>query len=392
MSVMIGIKDAINLVTNSTIRLKSIDLELIDALNHYLSEDICSDMDMPPFSQSAMDGYAICGNGDRFVVLGEIKAGDTDIFTLADGQAYRIFTGAMIPLGSTAIAKQEIVERSSDEIQLQEKVKQGTSIRLKGEEILSGQIVLKAGVKINPAAIGLLSGLGVSKVKVTKQPIITLVVTGDELMQLGEELKLGKIYESNSYMLKSALLNSGFDSNIVLVKDNYLETKNRIQSAIETSDLVIITGGISVGDYDFVGKVLNEIGVKELFYKVNQKPGKPIFYGEKNNVKIFALPGNPAAALTCFYVYVLLAIKLMMGSPSSGLIKRKVRIAHDHVKKGNRAHLLKAQLHNNEVVVHKGQSSAMLSSFVDANCLVYISSEVTDVKSGEEVEVFMLPI
>jgi molybdopterin molybdotransferase len=104
------------------------------------------------------------------------------------------------------------------------------------------------------------------------------------------------------------------------------------------------------------------------------------------------LPGNPAAALTCFYVYVLLAIKLMMGSPSSGLIKRKVRIAHDHVKKGNRAHLLKAQLHNNEVVVHKGQSSAMLSSFVDANCLVYISSEVTDVKSGEEVEVFMLPI
>ena len=389
---MIGIKDAINLVASSTIKLDSIDSELIDALNYNLSEDIYSNMDMPPFSQSAMDGYAICGDGDGFDVLGEIKAGDTDQYNLTDGQAYRIFTGAMIPEGTTAIAKQEIVERSIDKIQVQEKIKQGTSIRLKGEEIRSGQIVLKAGTKINPAAIGLLSGLGVSKVKVIKQPITTLVVTGDELIQLGEELKLGKIYESNSYMLKSALLNSGFDSNIVLVKDNYLETKNRIESAIETSDLVIITGGISVGDYDFVGKALNEIGVKELFYKVNQKPGKPLFYGEKNNVKIFALPGNPAAALTCFYVYVLLAIKLMMGCPGPGLTKRKARITHDYIKKGDRSHLLKAQLNNDEVIVHKGQSSAMLSSFVDTNCLVYISGEVTEVKTGEELEVYMLPI
>jgi molybdopterin molybdotransferase len=152
-----------------------------------------------------------------------------------------------------------------------------------------------------------------------------------------------------------------------------------------------MTGGISVGDYDFVGKALNDLNVNQVFYKVNQKPGKPLYYGEKGNVKIFALPGNPAAALTCFYVYVLTAIKNMMGENYSGLEKRNVTISHDHIKKGNRAHLLKAQVVSNKVTVHKGQSSAMLSSYVDANCLLYVDSETNLIESGDEVEVLMLP-
>ena len=389
---MIEIDEAINLVAQSSIRLKNVELLLIDALNHYLSEDIYSNMDMPPFSQSAMDGYAICGEMNSFDVVGEVQAGDIDLKSLSEGQAYRIFTGAMIPKWTTAIAKQEIVERSGSKIELTEKIKLGTSIRLKGEEIQSGQILLKSGIQINPAAIGLMSGLGIAKVKVIKRPKITLVVTGDELTQLEEELILGRIYESNSYMLKAALLNSGFDVKISLVKDNYLETKKTIELAIQTNDLVIVTGGISVGDYDFVGKALNEIGVKEIFYKVNQKPGKPLYYGEKNNVKIFALPGNPAAALTCFYVYVLSAIKLMMGDSNPTLEKRKAIIAHDYSKKGDRAHFLKAQFNNHQVVVHSGQSSAMLSSFVDANCLLYLGGNVREVKLGEEVEILMLPL
>lgn len=388
---MIGVKDAIKKVITSSIRLKTVKVELIDALNHCLAEDVYSKMDMPPFSQSAMDGYAICGKGTTFKLVGEVKAGDTEIFTLEEGQAFRIFTGAMIPNGTTAIAKQEIVDQDNGVISLQEDVKNGTSIRVKGEEILTGKIVMTIGTQITPAAIGLLSGLGVSKVNIIKRPVITLVVTGNELTQLGEELLLGKIYESNSYTLKSALLDAGFESKVVLVKDDYLETKQTIESAIDTSDLVIMTGGISVGDYDFVGKALNEIGVDQQFYKVKQKPGKPLFYGVKGNVKIFALPGNPAAALTCFYVYVLSAIKVMMGNANPTLESRKVKISHDYNKKGDRVHLLKAQVNDNEVTVHTGQSSAMLSSFVDANCLLYLGSEVSEVKSGTEVEVFMLP-
>jgi len=388
---MISVKDAIKVVANSSIELPIVEVSVIDSLNCYLATDLFSKMDMPPFSQSAMDGYAICGETDTFTVIGEIKAGDTHTFSLKDGEAFRIFTGAMIPSNTTSIAKQEIVNRTDNTINLTEPVKSGTSIRRQGEELNTGDLVIKKGTKISPAAIGLLSGLGFQRIEIFKKPTVTLIVTGNELTKLGEELVLGKIYESNSYTIKSALLDAGFESTVILVKDDYQVTKDTIEKAIKSSDLVIMTGGISVGDYDFVGKALNEIGVAQQFYKVKQKPGKPLFYGEKDNVKIFALPGNPAAALTCFYVYVLTAIKTMMGSDNPTLISRTVTIAHDHTKKGDRSHLLKAKLNDTEVSIHKGQSSAMLSSFVDANCFLYIDSEVNNLSKGDSVEVLLLP-
>ncbi len=390
---MIHVKDAIQIVTNSSIELSTIETSVIDALNCYLATDVFSKMDMPPFNQSAMDGYAICGETetDTYTVIGEIKAGDTHTFSLNNGEAFRIFTGAMIPSNTTSIAKQEIVSRTDNTIKLTEPIKKGVSIRRQGEELNTGDLVIKKGTKITPAAIGLLSGLGIEKIKTIKKPAITLIVTGNELTQLGEELVLGKIYESNSYTIQSALLDAGFESTIILVKDDYQATKDTIEKAIKLSNLVIMTGGISVGDYDFVGKALNEIGVTQLFYKVKQKPGKPLYYGEKDKVKIFALPGNPAAALTCFYVYVLTAIKSMMGSDNPTLISRTATITHDYTKNGERAHLLKAKVKGNKVNVHKGQSSAMLSSFVDANCFLFIDSEVNSLSKGDTVEVLLLP-
>jgi len=388
---MISINEAITIVKNSKIRLEPITLNTLDALNYFLAKDIYSPINMPPFSQSAMDGYAVCGELNSYTVIGEIKAGDTQLLELKNGEAFRIFTGAMTPNNTTSIAKQEIVDRIENKITLTESLKKGTSIRLVGEELKQNDLVLKKGTKITPAAVGLLSGLGFETISVYKKPTITLIVTGDELTKIGQPLLPGKIYESNSFTIKSALLNYGYQCDLKFVKDNFEDTKNTIDLAIKQSDLVILTGGISVGDYDFVGKALHGLNVKQQFYKVNQKPGKPLYYGELNNTKIFALPGNPAAALTCFYVYVLTALQSMMGNQNPTLSSATVKLTHNHNKKGDRANLLKALVQNNQVQIHKGQSSAMLSSFVEANCLIHLQSGDYTLNSGDEVEILLIP-
>jgi len=391
--IMISIKEALHKVTETTHKLESIEVDLIEALGSVLSKNIISPIEMPPFSQSAMDGYAICGESVTYEVIGEIQAGATDTGRpLSKGEAVRIFTGAMIPEGTTAIAKQEIVTKEGSSITLLEKVREGMSIRIKGEEIALNDIALTAGTYLNPAAIGFLSGLGIQKVSVIRKPKIAIIVTGNELTKPGEKLLPGRIYESNSATLTSVLKHAGFDSSVVTVKDDYNSTKDTIGSAIEQNDLVIITGGISVGDYDFVGKALAELQVDEVFYKVKQKPGKPLFYGKKGNKSVFGLPGNPAAVLTCFYIYVLPAIKTLIGKSSSMLEERKVALLHDFTKKGDRAHLLKAYINSEGVKVHTGQSSAMLSSFVGANSLIYLSEEDREIKAGDKVSVYMLPV
>jgi molybdopterin molybdotransferase len=388
---MITISDAIAKIKEHQIRLEEIEIKLDQALGYVLSEDVHSPIAMPPFDQSAMDGYAICGNENEFIVVDEIQAGSTPNKNLNEGEAARIFTGAMTPKGTTSIAKQEIVERNGDHIQLTEEVKNGTSIRRKGEEISPNSLALKKGTKINPAVIGFLSGIGVEKIKVYQKPRVGLIVSGDELVQAGNELKEGKIYESNSKTLQALLSQIMIESKVYFVKDNYQSTVDQIQKALTENDLVILTGGISVGDYDFVKAALEEINVEEVFYKVKQKPGKPLYFGKHGAKRIFALPGNPAAVMTCFYMYVTPMIGFMKGEGNGFLNELEANLSHDHFKKGGRAHLLKASYRNGKVDININQSSAMLSSFVDANCLVYFDETEREFKKGEQVKLFMLP-
>ena len=390
---MISIKEALDKVTKTAVKLNAIELDLADALGSVLSENIVSPIEMPPFSQSAMDGYALGPDAAIYNVVSEIQAGATDTGKpLLKGEAARIFTGAMIPEGTISIAKQEIVSREGDTITLLEKVREGMSIRRKGEEIAINDIAITKGTYLNPAAIGFLNGLGIQKVNVYRKPKIAVIVTGNELTKPGEKLLPGRIYESNSATLTSALKYAGFESSVVTVKDDYNSTKETIGNAIDNNDLVIITGGISVGDYDYVGKALSELNVEEVFYKVKQKPGKPLFYGKKGDKCVFGLPGNPAAVLTCYYMYVLPAIKSLIGMSNPILEEREVTLLHDFTKKGDRAHLLKAFINSNGVKVHTGQSSAMLSSFVGANSLIYLSEEDREIKQGDKVLTYILPL
>ena len=390
---MISINEALTSVRKNTSKLDSIKVDLLDALGSVLSEDIESPINMPPFDQSAMDGYALAGDTLAYTVVSEIQAGGSvNSKSLDHGEAARIFTGAMIPEGAISIAKQEIVKRDGETITLLEEVKKGTSIRKKGEELAINEIAIAKGTYLNPAAIGFLSGLGIQEVNVYRKPKIAIIVTGNELTKPGEKLLPGRIYESNSVTLTAVLKHAGFDSNLVTVKDDFNSTKETIGNAIDQNDVVIITGGISVGDYDFVGRALAELNVEEVFYKVKQKPGKPLFYGKKGAKSIFGLPGNPAAVLTCYYMYVLTAIKSLIGISNPMLEEREVAILHDFTKKGDRAHLLKAYIKSEGVEVHTGQSSAMLSSFVEANSLIYLSEEDREIKKGDTVLVYILPI
>jgi molybdopterin molybdotransferase len=390
---MISIKEALTRVRENTSKLDSVKVDLLNALGSVLSESIQSPINMPPFDQSAMDGYALGGDAAVYTVVSEIQAGASVTGKLLSrGEAARIFTGAMIPEGTTSIAKQEIVKRQGDTITLVEEVREGMSIRKKGEELAINELAISQGTYLNPAAIGFLSGLGIQKVNVYRKPKIAVIVTGNELTKPGEKLLPGRIYESNSATLTSVLKHAGFDSSLVTVKDDFNSTKETIGNAIDQNDVVIITGGISVGDYDFVGKALAELQVEEVFYKVKQKPGKPLFYGKKGAKSIFALPGNPAAVLTCYYMYVRTAIRSLIGISNPMLEEREVSLLHDFTKKGDRAHLLKAYINTEGVKVHTGQSSAMLSSFVGANCLIYLSEEDREIKKGDKVLVYILPI
>lgn len=391
---MISIEDAIKAVIekSNTISI-SITFPIERALNLVLFSDVYSPINMPPFRQSAMDGYALNLHGDlTYSLVGEIKAGDSYQPILKKGEAIRLFTGAAVPDSANAVIMQEKVISKGNTIVVESNPVEEQNIRPIGEQVKNGEIALKKGTKLTPAAIGYLSSLGITEVSVYKKPSIALITTGNELIEAGQPLTYGKIYESNSIMLKTALLNLGFDKvSIHKIEDNFDDTYNKLQEVVEKNDMVIITGGISVGDYDFVGKALKKLEIEEIFYKVNQKPGKPLFFGKNNHTLLFALPGNPAAALSCFYIYVYTALQKMTGLKNT-VTKVMAISASNFEKKGDRPQFLKAIYNDGTVTILEGQSSAMLQTFALSNALVKMSGDLDQIKVNDMVEVLLLPI
>ncbi len=391
---MISIKEAIQLVKNTAFPLLKETVKPVEKSGGYvLFKDVLSPINMPPFRQSAMDGYALNLHDNlKYQLIDEIKAGDGHQPILKSGESVRIFTGAPVPDSANAVMMQECVVKNDTTITIEHSLSKEHNIRPLGEQVKTGQVALKKETKLTPAAIGYLTSLGITEVSVYKKPKIALITTGNELIEAGQPLTHGKIYESNSTMLQNALYNLKFyDISFHKVKDNYEETKDTLKNAIDTSDLVIITGGISVGDYDFVGKSLIELNTQELFYKVKQKPGKPLFFGKKNNTLIFALPGNPAAALSCFYVYVNIALQKMMNRNIIELPRIKAKSISNFEKKGDRPQFLKAIYNNGHVEILEGQNSSMLQTFALSNALVLVPATVSNITINDMVEVIILP-
>lgn len=387
---MVSVEQAKTILNNHIPNSIEIEISLLKGLNHVLAKDVYSPINMPPFRQSAMDGYALnLQESFNYTLIGEIKAGDNNQIVLKPGQAVKIFTGAAVPETANAVIQIEKTTCSNQSIIVNENVAVNTNIRPIAEQIEANQIALAKGSMLNAAAIGFLAGLGLETVCVYKKPVVGILVTGNELVKPGNNLTYGKIYESNSIMLQAALLNANFNSiNTYEVNDDLVNTKNSIAKAIDENDIVLISGGISVGDYDFVKQALEELEVKSLFYKVNQKPGKPLYVGKTQDKLIFALPGNPAASLTCYHIYVAPILNSIStnSTPISNTIYKE--LSHNLMVNNTRSQFLKAISKENEVSVLSHQQSSMLNTFALANCLIYLPNGNYELKKNDKVEVY----
>lgn len=385
---MINVEKALELIENSISTTKPKKVALENTAGCVVAEDVISPINMPPYRQSAMDGYAIKLNSTPdYKVVGESKAGKNSEFVNKENEAVRIFTGAMVPEGADTIVIQEHVTRKEDSILINKLPEQGANIRAVGEQVKQGDTVLIKGSIMNEATIGFLAGLGISNITVYRKPKVCIIATGDELVKPGNKLKPGKIFESNTIMLQTALKRVGIRKvKTYKVRDTFNDTKTLIKRGLAAFDVVLISGGISVGDYDFVKESLDTNDVEEIFYNVNQKPGKPLYFGKKGKNLVFGLPGNPASSLTCFYVYVIPAIRKMMGYKQIHLTKNKIKSASEINNQSGKSLFLKARVDNDLVTVLDGQNSSMLKSFAQSNVLAYIPSDKTNIKEGEQVE------
>lgn len=380
--------------------LPEIKIKVEEATGFALSEMISAPFDVPLFTQSAMDGFAVSypdnyspAENVKFRIVGETKAGDKAANSLECGTAVRIFTGAPTPPNTFSVVMQEKVSVSDDYVNVPSSTLiKGNNIRTQGCEISIGRLAADKGTTINAAMAGFLSSMGYTEVQVRRKPIINILTTGNELCPPGSVLSPGQIYESNSFTLKSALHQCGFPSAAsYMVKDDEKLLLKTVREMLEVADVVIISGGISVGKYDLVKQVLKKLGVNDVFYKVAQKPGKPLYFGLKDTKPVFALPGNPAAALVCFYEYILPAIQKMSGHANTGLRSIKLPLCTDFKMKTDRDLFLKARLEDNCVCILNGQESNILMSFAQAGALVFIPAGEGIIQAGSLVEVHILP-
>ena len=394
---MISVEEAKELIVKSTTQLKPVQQEISKSLNQILSEDVISPINYPPFDQSAMDGFAIFHSDildkKEIEIIGEAPAGSPYKEKIPSGKSVRIFTGGKIPEGTDTVIVQERVSIANGKIISEDQqIVKGANIREKGSQIEKGEIVLRKETVLNAGAIGFLASLGITYVNVFPKPRVSIIVTGNELQKPGLPLVNGQVYESNSFALKSALESINISTvNIFAIGDDEKITKDTLASAIHDSDVVLVSGGISVGKYDFVGKCLQELQVENIFYKISQKPGKPMFFGRKNNCLIFGLPGNPASALSCFYEYVFPALKIMQGFEEIFLKKLNLPVSSDYKKKEGLSLFLKGKTSDGKVAVLSGQESNNIGAFAFADCLIYLPAEKGNIKSGEMVEAHLFP-
>jgi molybdopterin molybdotransferase len=391
---MISVKAAKDLISENITPLIPVAIALSQASGHILAADVYARFDIPAFRQSSMDGYALkfADYEKELELIGEMAAGTPTNLTIKAGETSRIFTGAPLPDGADTVVMQEKITRTGDKITLQDaNLKPGANVRAIGSEIASGALAMEKGDLLSPAAVGFLAGIGITDVLVFPLPQIAIIVTGKELQKPGETLAFGQVYESNSYSLSAALKAEGITNITVYEADDDLNIlQNVLQKALNQNDMVLLTGGVSVGDYDFVIEAASRCGVKQVFHKVKQKPGKPLYFGTYIRKLIFGLPGNPSSVLSCYYNYVLPSIKAL-SQKSNTVTEVKAVLTHAYTKPAGLTHFLKGKYENGKVSPLGAQESYRLSSFAQSNCLICLNEMQEDFEKGETVTVLILP-
>jgi molybdopterin molybdotransferase len=392
---MISVEEAKQIIRQNIPSAQPVQLPLTDACGLILAEDLYAKADIPGYAQSSMDGYAFIFSqrNKALSITGEMAAGTENRLTISPDEAARIFTGAPLPLGADTVVMQEKTLAENGRLTINdEQLKLGSNVRQQGAEIQKGEMAMPAKTYMSVAAAGFLAGIGVTTVSVYPPPKVTIILTGNEIRPAGTDLKFGEVYDSNSVMLKLALMQAGVKEISNLNADDNLQSVQRtIETALAQSDMVLLTGGVSVGDYDYVVKSAEKCGVEKKFHRIRQKPGKPLYFGTKGNKLIFGLPGNPSSALTCFYIYVLPAIEAMMQKPYS---EKEVTgtLTQDYVKPKGLTHFLKATYSEGKVTPLHAQESFRLHSFAQANCLAILEEDRDQYLAGEKIRVNILPV
>ena len=371
-------------------------LAIRSALGSVLAEDVRSQINVPPHDNSAMDGYAVRGadlpaeDKSQFPVVGTSLAGQPYPETIQAGQCARIFTGAVMPAGTDTVIMQEQVDRQGDAITIGAGHHKGEHVRPIGEDMAIGQTVLTAGKRLLPADIGLLASLGIPEVKVKRRLRVAFFSTGDELRAVGEMLEPGQIYDSNRYTLHGMLTRLGIDFiDMGVVRDTPEAVENAFLSAASGNDVIVTSGGVSVGDADYVTDTLRRLGQVN-FWKVAMKPGKPLTFGKIQQAVFFGLPGNPVSAMVTFYQFVQPALRRMMGQDKVMPTRFTVHCTSYLKKSPGRLEFQRGILETDEqgrlVVSSTGQQgSGILRSMSQANCFIILPTGCGNVAAGSEV-------
>ena len=392
---MISVSEAKEIIRKNTTSLPPRVMDVARARGLVLAQDVMSKVDVPAFRQSSMDGYAFCFSDlarKELIISIESPAGNDLQLCLKQGEAARIFTGAPLPEEADTVVMQEKTIVKNQRLYITDsEIIEGTNVRQKGAEICSGALALPSGTILTPGAIGFLSGTGCQSVSAIPPPSVCILVTGNELQKPGLTLRYGQVYDSNSFALSAALEEAGVkDIKVLTAKDNIKELTSMLAIALEDYDLILLTGGVSVGDYDFVIQAAENLAVTQLFHKIKQRPGKPLYFGQKDNRLVFGLPGNPSSVLSCFYHYVLPAIGYMQRR-SSRLTVTEAKLNSNYKKNVGLTHFLKGRYDGESVTVLEAQESFRMFSFAKANCLIEIEEDIVEKSIGEMVKIYLLP-
>lgn len=372
------------------------------ALGRVLAEYVMSPVNVPQHDNSAMDGYAVRfedlkADGDTTLkVLGTAFAGKPFEGNVARGQAVRIMTGAVIPSGADSVVQQERAKASGDSVSVMPLPKKGTNTRSAGEDLRAGAVALKKGQPMRPAEVGMLASLGIGEIAVYRKLRVAFFSTGDELVAIGTPLGPGQIYDSNRYTIHGLLTRLGCDVlDMGVIRDTPEEVERAFASAASSADVVITSGGVSVGEADYVKPILDRLG-QVLFWKIAMKPGRPLAYGKIGDAHFFGLPGNPVAVMVTFYQFVRDALLHLQGQTTTIPLPTQKVICTSPLKKApGRTEFQRGILSQGAdgqwtVRATGDQGSGILSSMSQANCFIILPTDQGNVPPGTLVDVQLL--
>jgi molybdopterin molybdotransferase len=393
---MISIEEAQRTILKYITPLETEKVSIFQGLNRVTPEDHVAPWDIPAADNSAMDGYAFSHSelsGDRLRVTGFLPAGEVALIPVQVGEAIKIMTGAQIPAGCDTVVPIEDVLDEGKWIRFTSTVKAGSHVRKRGEDIRRGDIVIPAGSLLRPQEIGMLSAMGTTAPAVYRRARVAVLATGDELLEPGSTPAPGKMINSNSYSMAAQVLDTGGDPvQLGIATDTLDVTCEKIKAGLN-ADMLVITGGVSVGDHDFVKEAIEKLGGSITFWKVNMKPGKPLAFAMLQGKPIFALAGNPVGAMVAFELFVRPSILKAMGHKRLFRPVVKAVLLEPAANTGKRPHLVRGMVSVRSDRYHVSttgnQSSGRLSSMIQGNGLIRLAPEALH-GAGDEVEVLLL--